>query len=144
MILSIGKKAHRPLGKGFALIEALLSVVVMAIGLTAVFAAMMQQQKTLSVGGANVIAINALHEKLFEKIFLDPTNVSMEPRQARGYPQGLNIGVDFKKPMGDQWSGVKQMDVMVTWAKADKRQWRLRTLLPDDESTSTKQSVFYN
>lgn len=130
---------------GSVLLEALIAVVVMAVGLTALMQALMNSSRVISEVQDYGRAWILINEKFQEKYIFDKTNVSYEHHQAVAPLERFEDTVHFTALTQEPWSGLTQMDITVTWHNGNNnRSIGLRTLLSNDNTNQTTKSIFYN
>jgi len=131
--------------RGSVIAEALIAVVVMSVGITVLMQALMNNARVVDAAQDYGRAWILLNEKLEEKVHFDKLNVSIKRQVANKPLERFEYDLTFKKITQDHWSGLNQLDIAVSWPNENKRrQVSLRTILPNDNTTQTSQSIFYN
>ncbi len=131
--------------RGSLILEAVIAVVVMAIGLTTLMQALMNNANVVNSAQEYGRAWLIINEKLQEKVFFDKTNISLENQAVDAALPRVKYDQTFKTLTQEPWIGLKQLDLSLHWANnANTRSLSIRTILPNDDTQQTKQSLFYN
>ncbi len=130
--------------RGSVLAEALVAVVLMAVGMTALMQALMNSAHVVNEAQDYGRAWLLINEKLQEKIFIDKSNVADQHKAVAPFDR-FEYNVGLKTLVQQPWTGLKQLDIAVVWTDGkNDRRVGLTTLLPNDNTTQTTKSIFYN
>lgn len=129
---------------GFVILEALIAIVVMAVALTALMQALMNNARVINTVQDYGKAWLLINEKLGEKTLFDTTIVPLLNQPAAKPLERFTYDLEFKSINQESWQGLERAEMSVAWIDGKQRVVNLRTILPDDNSTQTTRSVFYN
>lgn len=118
---------------GFVLLEAVLAIVLMAVGMAVIMQALMQNARLINTFGEYSVASLVIKEKFQEKTVLKPKNTSTQTKPLSGILGKFAVRQEYKMPTTSQWEGFKQVEIQVMWPNPQaKRHIGLMVMVPNE------------